>query len=70
MIFCTLEPLDFKWVGLQYHKSIPTLIQCQESLCLKFRRIRQLQFKLSHGNHSDNNNDNDRKNCGPTKTLS
>jgi hypothetical protein len=31
---------------------MPTIIQCQRSLCLKFRWIRQLQLKLSHGKHS------------------
>jgi len=50
--YLPLWPLVWKWVGLQYSKSIPTFIQCQGSLCLKFKRICRLQLKLSHGNHS------------------
>jgi len=36
-----------KRVWLQYLKSIPTFIQCQGSLCSKFRMIHQIQLKLS-----------------------
>ena len=44
--------LVWKQVGLQYPKQTPVFIQCQWSLCSKFRRIHQLQLRLSHGNHS------------------
>ena len=50
--FCILGPLVLKQVGLQYPKSLATLIQCKGSLFSKFRRICQSQFKLLHGNHS------------------
>ena len=49
---CSLEPLLWKWIRLQYPKSIPTFIVCKGSLCSKFRRICSLELKLSHGNHS------------------
>ena len=51
-IFAPLGLLFKKHVGLQYPKSKQTFILCQGSLSKKFRRICQLQQKLSHRNHS------------------
>jgi hypothetical protein len=50
--FYTLGPLVWKRVRLQYPKSLQIFIQWQGSLCSKFRRICQIQHKVSHGKHS------------------
>jgi len=41
--------LKMGWVTIP--KAVSTFIQCQGSLCSKFKRIHQLQLQLSHGNH-------------------
>jgi hypothetical protein len=48
--FFTLGPLVWKWVGIQYTPNQHQLLFSAKDS--KFRRIRLLEVKLSHGNHS------------------
>lgn len=61
--FYTLGPLVWKWVEVQYSKSILTFIQCQGSLCSKIGKILYLELKLSHGNHSCLQTDRQQRQC-------
>ena len=50
-LFLHLGAFVWKYVWLQYHKSLPTFILCQWSLCLIFRSEGQLELKLLHKNN-------------------